>query len=130
MSTVIPELHDAELIEMRHDSKSKTMELRFLDAGEQPVDLTLSQIKQFRCTDFGLQNVVFQFVVHGVNEALTESEINSNLTWMYTNDSREILATTEEIDSIVELVMKREVLMVVLTPSFGAQFVAITNDIL
>lgn len=130
MNIVIPELHDAELIDMCHDSKSKTIELRFIGTDGQHVNFILSGIKQFRCTDFGLQNVVFQLVVHGINEVLTESEINSNLVWMFTNDSREILATTAEIDSIVELVMTKKNLMVVLTPSCGAQLVAITDSIL
>jgi hypothetical protein len=129
MSTVIPELHDAELIDMRHDSESKTIELRFLGVDKQYVAFTLSGIEQFRCTDFGLQNVVFQLAVHGVNEVLTESEINSNLAWMFTNNSGEKLATDAEIESIGKLVMSEKILIVVLTPSCGAQLVAVTKGI-
>lgn len=126
---IAPELHDAQLNGVRRDEATQTVELVFLKADGQYLTVVLSEVSQFRCTDFGLQNVVFQFIVQGANESLTESEIKFKVVWMLTNDSNELLANDSEIDTIVRLVMGGEILLVVLTPSWGAQLVATVKGI-
>lgn len=124
MNKLVPELHDAELISLRYEEKTKTIELVFIGADAQYATLILNEVRQFRCTDFGLQNVVFELVIHGVNEVLTENAIRSNVVWMFTNDSREQLANSAEIEAVVQLVLEKRILLIVMTPSWGAQIVA------
>lgn len=128
-SMFIPELHDAELTGMRHDAKGETIELVFRKPDGQCSSILLNGIVQFRCTDFGLQNVVFELIVNGVNETLSEDEIRSHVIWMSITDSREQLANPVEIEAIVKLVSMDKLLLIVLMPSWGAQVVATTKDI-
>jgi hypothetical protein len=126
---IAPELHDAQLNGVLRDALAQTVDLVFMKADGQYVTVVLSEVAQFRCTDFGLQNVVFQFIVQDVNETLTESEIKSKVTWMFTNDSGELLANATEIEAVVRLVMTGKILLIVLTPSWGAQLVATAKGI-
>lgn len=124
-----PELHDAELIGIRHDEKDGTVELAFRKPDGQSAKILLIGVVQFRCTDFGLQNVVFQLVVTGANEAVSGDEIRSHVAWMSTADNKEELASGAEIEAVVKLVKTDKLLLVVLTPSWGAQVVATAKDI-
>lgn len=128
-SMCVPELHDAELTGMRHDGKNGTVELVFCKPGGQCCSILLNGIVQFRCTDFGLQNVVFELIVNGANETLSEDQIRSHVTWLSTTDSREQLASPAEIEAIVKLVLMDELSLVVLMPSWGAQVVATSKDV-
>lgn len=129
MNTIVTELHDAELISLRHETKTKTVELIFLTTDAQYLTFVLHGVTQLRCTDFGLQNVVFQLNIHGVNEVLTENTIRSNVVWLFANDSGEQLANFAEIEAVVQQVLERRVLLIVMTPSWGAQIVALAERI-
>jgi hypothetical protein len=124
-----PELHDAELSGIRHDAAAKTVECVFRRPGGQYSTLVLEEIEQFRCTDFGRQNVVLQLIVHGVNETLLEDELRSHVAWMSATADGEQLANPAEIDAVVKRVLSGVLLLIVLVPSWGAQLTATANRI-
>jgi hypothetical protein len=126
---LIPDLHDAALFAIRHDATAKTLECVFLKPTGQHSTLVLDEVKQFRCTDFGMQNVVLRLVVHGANRTLSEDELRSHISWISATTDGEQLTSPAEIDDVIKRVAANELVLIVLVPSWGAELAATARKV-
>jgi hypothetical protein len=120
----IPNLHDAELYALRHDSNVGTVQCVFRTGEGQDAVLLLSGVAKFRCTDFGLQNVVLELVSTAWQEVDPE-DLRSYVGWLSATTDGEQLAKPEEIALTVQDVLEGRSHCVFLIPSWGSQLGAI-----
>ena len=124
---ITPNLHDAELYALRHDANSGTVESVFRTVAGEDAALLLSGVTRFRCTDFGLQNVVFELMSTAWQQISFE-DLHSYVIWLYTTADGEQLVSAEKIEQIVQDVMQGKLQCVFLIPSWGAQLGAIAAE--
>jgi hypothetical protein len=129
ISKPIPHLHDAELLAICHDPASGKIECTFRKVDAHDVTLSLTGIEKFRCSDFGLQNVVLELVVAGGTQQLKPEELRAHIRWISGTSDGEVLATSSEIDCAVQNVLDGKWLLVFLIPSWGAQLGALVNGL-
>ena len=124
----ISDLHDAELYALRHDVDAGTVQCVFRTAEGRDSVLLLSGITQFRCTDFGLQNVVLELV--GTPwQALELEELRSYVSWLSSTTDGEQVANPDAIEQSVQGVLEGKAHCVFLIPSWGAQLGAIAAKV-
>ncbi|WP_162572210.1 hypothetical protein [Variovorax sp. PBL-H6] len=128
-SKPIPDLHDAELYAVRHDTSSGTVEcvVRKVD-GHDPT-LTLTGIERFRCSDFGLQNVVLELIVIDTTRRPTQHELRGHLQWISATFDGESLLSAQETEAAVQNMLDGRYVLVSLIPSWGAQIRALAQSI-
>lgn len=124
----IPNLHDAELYAVRHDSSGDTVQCVFSTPEGVDAVLLLGGVTKFRCTDFGLQNVVLELVGTPWQE-LDPEKLRSYVSWLSGTTDGEQLAEPEEIGLIVREVLEGKAHCVFLIPSWGCQLGAITAKV-
>lgn len=124
----IPNLHDAELYALRHDSNAGTVQCVFRTGDGQDAVLLLSGVTKFRCTDFGLQNVVLELVGTAWQEVAPE-DLRSYVGWLSTTTEGEQLAKPEEIELTVRDVLEGRLQCVFMIPSWGSQLGAIAAKV-
>lgn len=127
MSKII-DVHDAELYALRHDASAGTVQCVFRSAEGQEAVLLLSGISKFRCTDFGLQNVVLELVSTAWQE-VSPDDLRSYVAWLFTTADGEQLAKADELELVVQDVVERRSQCLFLIPSWGAQLGAIAARI-
>lgn len=124
----IPDLHDAELYALRHDMDAGTVQCMFRTAESRDSVLLLSGITQFRCTDFGLQNVVLELV--GTPwQAVELAELRSYVGWLFSTTDGDQLAKPDAIEQTAQEVAEGKAHCVFLIPSWGAQLGAIAAKV-
>lgn len=128
-SKPIPDLHDAELYAVRHDTESCTVECVFRKVDGHDLTLTLTGIERFRCSDFGLQNVVLELIVIDMTGRPTQDELRRHLQWISATSDGESLLSAQEIESSVQSVLDGKYVLVTLIPSWGAQICALAKGI-
>jgi hypothetical protein len=122
-------LHDAELFAIRHDGTAKTLECVFRQPTGKQSTLVLDAVEQLRCTDFGMQNVVLQLIVHGANQTLSKDELRSHISWMSETSDGAQLKSPAQIDKILNRVVANDLVLIVLIPSWGAELTATASSI-
>lgn len=123
------ELHDAELYAVRHDATSGTVECIFRKVDGFDLTLSLTGIERFRCSDFGLQNVVLELIVIDTTRRATQEEVRGHLQWISTTSDGENLSSAKEIETAVQNVLDGKYVLVSLTPSWGAQMCALAKGV-
>lgn len=114
------DLHDAELYGLRHDADGQTVECVFRTADGQDAVLLLSGVTKFRCTDFGLQNVVLELVSTAWQEVGLD-DLRSHISWLSSTADDEQLVGADELEATVREVVAGKLQCVFLVPSWGAQ---------
>jgi hypothetical protein len=125
----IPDLHDAELYAVRHDTASCTVECVLRKVDGHDLTLTLTGIERFRCSDFGLQNVVLELIVIDTTRRPTQDEIRGHLQWISATSDGESLLGAKEIETAVQNVLDGKYVLVSMTPSWGAQMCALAKGV-
>ena len=121
--------HDAELIGMNHDRKQRSLELLFLDPNSRTMKIYLGGVIAFRCVDFGLQNVVSRFLVHGINVDLSVLEIHARTAWISETSDGEQLQEMKCIELRSQQVLNGECSLIQIEPSWGAELVVLSFNI-
>ena len=124
----IPNLHDAELYALRHDSSAGTVQCMFRTGDGRDVVLLLSGVIKFRCTDFGLQNVALELVSTAWQEVDPE-DLRSYVGWLSATTDGEQLAKPEEVELTVQDILGGGLHCVFLIPSWGSQLGAIATKV-
>ncbi len=122
-------LHDAELFAIRNDPGSSEVEFVFRKVDGCDSTLLLTGVQRFRCSDFGLQNVVLQLVVFDPKQQPTLDEIRQHVQWISTTSDGERVSTELEIETAAQDVLEGRVVLVRLIPSWGAQAGALAKSI-
>lgn len=117
----IPNLHDAELYAVRHDSNGDTVQCVFSTPAGGNAVLLLRGVTKFRCTDFGLQNVVLELVGTPWQE-LNAEKLRAYVSWLSGTTDGEQLAKPEETELIVREVLEGRAHCVFLIPSWVASW--------
>ena len=126
--TDLHSLHDAELYAMRHDLSDDTVECVFSTTEGRDAVLLMSGVTRFRCTDFGLQNVVLELVGTPWQDMHPE-KLRSYVSWLSATTDGEQLTMPEEIELIVRDVLEGRSHCVFLIPSWGCQLGAIAAKV-
>lgn len=128
-SKPLPELHDAELYAVRHEVASNAVECIFRKADGYDLTVSLAGVERFRCTDFGLQNVVLELIVIDATDRSKEGELRGHLQWISATSDGENLAKAQEIETAVQNVLDGKYILVSLIPSWGAQICALAKGL-
>ncbi len=128
-SKPIPDLHDAELYAIRHNTESCTVECVFRKVDGHDLTLTLTGIERFRCSDFGLQNVVLELIVIDTTRRPTQDELRGHLQWISATSDGGSLLSAQEVEAAVQNVLDGKYVLVSLIPSWGAQVRALAKGI-
>lgn len=126
--TDLHSLHDAELYALRHDLSDDAVECVFRTTEGRDAVLLMSGVTRFRCTDFGLQNVVLELVGAPWQDMHPE-KLRSYVSWLSTTTDGEQLTMPEEIELIVRDVLEGRSHRVFLIPSWGCQLGAIASKV-
>lgn len=124
----IPDMHDAELYALCHDLSIGSVRCLFRTSEGQEAVLLLSGVSKFRCTDFGLQNVVLELVSTAWQEVAPEN-LHSYVSWLSVTAEGEQLASAEDIELTVRNVLEGSAHCVFLIPSWGSQLGAIVKKV-
>jgi hypothetical protein len=124
----LSDLHDAELRGVHHDPSKQTIECSFANEDGSFAKMILSGVERFRFTDFGVQNVVLRMLVADSIHHLTEADIRGHISWISSTSDGEQLRAQDDIDSDVRRVLAGNAMLMILVPSWGAQFAAIALD--
>lgn len=119
----VPDLHDAELYGLRHDAGAQAVQCVFRTAEGKDTVLLLRGVTKFRCTDFGLQNVVLELVCTAW-QAISLDDLRRQISWLLSTSDGEQLASAAELEVVVQEVLAGRLQCVFLIPSWGAQIVA------
>jgi hypothetical protein len=128
-TTPMPELHDAELYAVRHDPWSSTVECIFRTVDGHDLTLLLTDVEKFRCSDFGLQNVVLELTVIDSAQRPMQDELRGRLEWMSGTSDGESLSSEQEVEAAVQHVLNGKYVLVSLVPSWGAQVCALAKGV-
>lgn len=128
-STLTPDLHDAELYAVRHDAASSTVECVFRKVDGADLTLLLTGVERFRCSDFGLQNVVLELIVVDATQRPRQGDLRAHLQWIASTSDRENLLSAQEIDTAIQNVLDGKCILVSLIPSWGAQICALAQSV-
>ena len=125
----IPQLHDAELVGLNRDGPAGAIECSF----RCPVDgkvatLRLLGVQSFRCTDFGLQNVVLETVIIS-GEGSDVRELERHLRWIATTSDNEFLTNSDQLARTLQAIESGRLVLVVIIPSWGAQLAAVARNV-
>lgn len=124
----INDLHDAELYALRHDVTAQSVQCLFRTVEGQDVALELSGVIKFRCSDFGLQNVVLELSSTAWQKIGLE-DLRSQIAWLCSTADGERLVSVDELKVIQEDVVSGRLQCVFLVPSWGAQLAAISSKV-
>jgi hypothetical protein len=124
----IPDLHDAELYAMHHDASAGTIQCFFRTEDSKEIEVILTGVTKFRCTDFGLQNVVLICVSTAWQEITTE-ELRSYIAWVSTTVDGEQLAKLDQIELVLQNVLNGSLHCIFVLPSWGAQMGAVAEKV-
>lgn len=122
-------LHDAELCALSQDAEAGNLQCVFRTVDGRCVTLLLGGVTKFRCTDFGMQNVVFQLVVSDSTHTINPQDVHTYVTWMSATAEGEQLAQPREIQVSIDQVLSGRSRCVFLIPSWGAQLGAIAATV-
>jgi hypothetical protein len=124
----IPNMHDAELHALHHDPITETIQCTFRTAENQQIALVLSGVKKFRCTDFGLQNVVLDLLSTAWQKSDT-IDLQSHVSWLSMNEAGDQLANPEEIEQTIQSIVSGKLQALFLIPSWGSQLGAVASAV-
>lgn len=122
------DFHDAELHCLQHDLGSNTVQCSFRTPEGRNVTLIMRGVTNFRCTDFGLQNVAFELICTASQEVAKE-DICKYAKWITSSTEADKLVAPKDLESEIDAILKNEKHCIFLIPSWGAQFGAIATKV-
>jgi len=121
-------LHDAILVSMKDDIKTKSSKLTFLSEDEKlSLNVVLHGIVSSRCTNWKIGNIVLDASVTGIN-MLVDPNIIIELI-IFTEELSKIQIQNQAYLPIMKDIESGKLFIFELNPSYGAYYVGIAQDI-
>lgn len=119
-------LHDAELISLGLDRIQKCVVLRFVLPNGLQRAIQLNNVSHFRATDVISQNVVSDVLISS-ERSFSPDDILHWLKWITKLTDTGTFATDDQLRMIQAQVLRRERILFVSEPSWGAEIAAISE---
>jgi hypothetical protein len=128
MTEEFGKIHDAELTGIKIERDARTLKLEFVLPNKDRACIQMDGVTHFRTSDFILQNVVSRLLISS-RDFLSKEEIGDRLGWVVRLSDTGPFATDEQLALLLAKVQSKELVLVVLEPSWGAELVAVGRSV-
>jgi len=128
LNDLVCKFHDANLYAIHSEIDAKIIRCNFFICDGKKVSLTMRGVDEFRCDDFGLQNIVWD-IVSTVWGRITEEDLKSYIEWIFRDSEWEERMIKKNVDLTLKKIISNELHCIFLIPSCGAQLAAIAQEI-
>jgi hypothetical protein len=128
VSESIVGLHDANFYAVTILDNPRSLLLGIKSESSESLSLVLKGCRRFRIVDFSSQNIVERILISRGSK-IDRVNLKECLEWMTASVDSGPLISLEEIDSLAEKIIANELMLVNLIPSFGAELIAVCEQI-
>ncbi|SOE94171.1 hypothetical protein SAMN05414139_06982 [Burkholderia sp. D7] len=120
--------HDAEFIGLLYARDKQRLTLNFQLVSGELAAVHCEDVSVFRLGEMGLQNVTSRLLISSERE-FQPDDIREHINWAASRDGWEYAMTDEQAANFIAKIQQRQLIVLVLEPSIGAELVVVCKSV-